>query len=212
MLEFFAKLGRCLIGMEACAGAHYWARELTKLGHEVRLMPPNYVKPYVKRGKTDAIDAEAICEAVTRPNMRFVPVKTQDQQAALMTHRARDFLVRQQTQLSVAPQVRFLHNAIRAHLAAYGIVAAKGVHNVAHLLALAEAAVLPEAAPQSVQLLADQFRDTRQRIDAITATIRVDAQKDDVPPAPANHSQHRPDQRQCHGGKRDGRVQLQSGA
>lgn len=171
MLEFFAKLAPCLIGMEACAGAHYWARELTKLGHEVRLMPPSYVKPYVKRGKTDAIDAEAICEAVARPNMRFVPVKTEAQQAVLMTHGTRDFLVRQQTQLS---------NAIRAHLAEYGIVAAKGVHNVAHLLALAEDAVLPAAARQSIQLLADQFRDTHARIDQVTATIKAEAQSNEV--------------------------------
>ena len=151
MLEFFAKLTPCLIGMEACAGAHYWARELARSGHEVRLMPPSYVKPYVKRGKTDAIDAEAICEAVTRPNMRFVPVKTEDQQAVLMTHRTRDFFVRQQTQL---------RNAIRAHLGEFGIVVAKGVHNLERLLALAEEAVLPAAARQSIQLLADQFRDS----------------------------------------------------
>lgn len=94
MLVFFAGLSPGLIGMEACAGAHYWARELAKFGHEVRLMPPSYVKPYVKRGKTDVIDAEAICEAVTRPSLRFVPVKTQDQQAMLLTHRKRDFVVR----------------------------------------------------------------------------------------------------------------------
>lgn len=171
MLELFAKLGPCLIGMEACAGAHYWARELTKLSHEVRLMPPNYVKPYVKRGKTDAIDAEAICEAVTRPNMRFVPVKTEDQQAVLMTHRVRDFLVRQQTQLA---------NAIRAHLGEFGIVTARGVHNVARLLSMAEAAALPEPARQSIRLLAEQFRDTHDRIDAITTDIKAEAQADAV--------------------------------
>ena len=114
VLEFFARLPPCLIGMEACAGAHFWARELAKLGHEVRLMPPSYVKPYVKRGKTDAADAGAICEAVTRPSMRFVPVKTEAQQAVLMMHRTRDFLVRQLTQIT---------NAIRAHLAEFGVVA-----------------------------------------------------------------------------------------
>ena len=111
MQEFFAKLAPCLIGMEACAGAHDWARELAKSGHELRLMPPSYVKPYVKRGSeadqktvrgtvfppNDAIDAEAICEAVTRPNMRFVPIKTEDQQAVLLTHGTRDFLMRQLT-------------------------------------------------------------------------------------------------------------------
>lgn len=114
VLLFFSRLHPCLIGIEACAGAHYWARELAKLGHEVRLIPPSYVKPFVKRGKTDAADAEAICEAVTRPNMRFVPLKTEKQQAVLMQHRARDFLVRQLTQLA---------NAIRAHLG--GFVAQK---------------------------------------------------------------------------------------
>ena len=151
MLAFFAGLTPCLISLEACAGAHYWARELARSGHEVRLMPPTYVKPYVKRGKTDAIDAEAICEAVTRPNMRFAPVKTEDQQAVLMTHRVRDFLVRQQTQLS---------NAIRAHVGEFGIVVPKGVHNVERLLTLADAAILPEAARQSIRLLAEQFRNS----------------------------------------------------
>jgi len=89
MLEFFQRLGPCLVGMEACAGAHHWARELTRFGHDVRLMPPSYVKPYVRRGKTDQADAEAICEAVTRPSMRFVPVKSEETQALLMTHKAR---------------------------------------------------------------------------------------------------------------------------
>jgi transposase len=98
LLEFFAALPPALVGMEACGGAHYWARELTRLGHTVRLMPPAYVKPYVKRGKTDAADAEAICEAVTRPTMRFVPAKTAAQQASLVELRVRDMLVRQRTQ------------------------------------------------------------------------------------------------------------------
>ena len=93
VLPFFAKLAPCLIGIEACGTSHYWARELIRLGHEVRLMPPAYVKPYVKRGKTDAADAAAICEAVTRPTMRFVPVKSREQQAALSVHRARNLLV-----------------------------------------------------------------------------------------------------------------------
>jgi transposase len=99
MLPFFARLPPCLVGMEACGTSHYWARELIKLGHEVRLMPPAYVKPYVKRGKTDAADAEAVCEAVMRPTMRFVPVKSPEQQAALSMHRTRDLLVKQRTQL-----------------------------------------------------------------------------------------------------------------
>jgi len=99
MPEFFQRQSPCLIGMEACASAHYWARELTILGHDVRLMQPSYVKAYVKRGKTDAADAAAICEAVSRPSMRFVPVKSENTQALLMTHKAREFLVRQQTRI-----------------------------------------------------------------------------------------------------------------
>ena len=99
VLPFFAKLSPCLVGMEACGTSHHWARQLMKFGHEVRLMPPAYVKPYVKRGKTDANDAEAICEAVTRPTMRFVAVKSPEQQAALALHRTRNLLVKQRTQL-----------------------------------------------------------------------------------------------------------------
>lgn len=99
-LSFFEGRPPCLIGMEACSGAHHWGRQLQEMGHDVRLMPPSYVKPYVKRGKTDAADAEAICEAVTRPSMRFVPVKSAADSAALVLHRARDFLVGQVTQTS----------------------------------------------------------------------------------------------------------------
>src|SRR5512135_1296816 len=117
VLEFFAKLPPCIVGMEACATAHQWAREFKKLGHDARLMPPTYVKTYVKRGKNDAADAAAICEAVTRPSMRFVPIKSVEQQSALMLHRTRDLLIRQRTQLT---------NALRAHLAELGVVAAKG--------------------------------------------------------------------------------------
>lgn len=117
LLAFFEKLPRCLIGMEACASANYWARELMAFGHEVRLMPPQYVKPYVKRSKNDASDAEAICEAVTRPTMRFVGVKSTEQQSVLVLHRTRLVLNRQRTQIG---------NAIRAHLAEFGIVAPVG--------------------------------------------------------------------------------------
>ncbi len=128
MLKFFAKLPRCVVGMEACAAAHYWGREIAALGHEVRLMPPTRVKPYVKWGrKNDKVDAEACCEAVTRPSMRFVPLKTVEQQAALMMHRARQLLVEQRTRLG---------NAIRAHMAEVGIVAAKGEAGFAALLAM----------------------------------------------------------------------------
>lgn len=117
MLAYFAKKAPCLVGIEACGSAHYWARELSQLGHEVRLIPPSYVKPYVKRQKNDMADAEAICEAVTRPSMRFVPVKSPDQQSVMVLHRTRSILVRQRTQLS---------NAIRGHMSEFGIVAAIG--------------------------------------------------------------------------------------
>jgi len=117
MLPFFAKLPPCLVGIEACGTSHHWARELIKLGHEVRLMPPAYVKPYVKRGKTDAADADAVCEAVTRPTMRFVPVKSPEQQAALSMHRTRDLLVKQRTQLI---------NMIRGQWAEFGVTSPRG--------------------------------------------------------------------------------------
>ena len=117
VLTFFQKLPPCLIGIEACASSHYWSRELQALGHTVRLMPPAYVKPYVKRQKNDATDAEAICEAVARANMRFVPTKTPEQQSCLMLHRTRHLFIRQQTAVI---------NSIRAHLAEFGIVAPVG--------------------------------------------------------------------------------------
>ncbi|SMX50825.1 IS110 family transposase [Maliponia aquimaris] len=160
VLVFFARLGPCLVGMEACAGAHHWARELATLGHEVRLMPPAYVKPYVKRGKTDAADAEAICEAVTRPTMRFVPVKSAERQAALLEHKARDFLVRQRTQIV---------NAIRAHLGEFGIVVPKGIHDVDRLLDAARH--VHSTARSALDMLAGQLRDTQARIEEVTARI-----------------------------------------
>ena len=118
--RFFAGLATCLVGMEACAGAHFWARTLAELGHEVRLMPPAYIKPYVRRQKNDLADAAAICEAVTRPSMRFVPIKSEEQQAMLLIHRARDLLVRQRTSLI---------NALRVHLAEFGGVVPKGAQH-----------------------------------------------------------------------------------
>jgi transposase len=152
LIDFFSKLPPCLIGMEACATAHHWARELMKLGHTVRLMPASYVKAYVKRSKNDAADAAAICEAVTRPSMRFVSVKTVEQQAALMLHRARDLLVRQRTQLI---------NALRAHLAEIGLVAASGIDGIKALVAIvidgANRQQLPEPMRQALQPLVDQL-------------------------------------------------------
>jgi transposase len=126
VMKFFEALPPCLVGMEACATAHYWARELTKLGHEIRLMPAKDVKAYVKRNKNDAADAEAICEAVRRPTMRFVKVKSAEQQGRLMQHRTRDLLMRQRTQVI---------NALRAHMAELGIVAAQGREGLKNLLA-----------------------------------------------------------------------------
>ena len=166
ILEFFQRQPPCLVGMEACASAHYWARELTRLGHDARLMPPSYVKGYVKRGKTDKADAEAICEAVSRPSMRFVPVKSEETQALLMTHKAREFLVRQQTQIV---------NAMRAHLGEFGIVVAKGIHNVGRLIAACDKAGLPAPARKALNMLADQLIETQKKIEALTADIRADA-------------------------------------
>jgi transposase len=164
VLRFFGGLPRCLVGMEACATAHYWARELTKLGHTVRLMPPAYVKPYVKRGKTDVADAEAIAEAVTRPTMRFVAVKTADQQAALMLHKVRDLLVRQRTMLI---------NALRGHLAEFGIIAARGPGGVtAAIISLHEAQdSLPELARVALHGLIDQLRIVRGEIARVEKRI-----------------------------------------
>ena len=158
VLSFFAKLPPCLIGMEACATAHHWGRELIKLGHRVRLMPPAYVKPYVKRGKTDAADAEAIAEAVTRPTMRFVAVKTRDQQAILMLHKVRDLLVRQRTMLI---------NALRGHLAEFGVVTARGPAGVK--AAIVELHAMQDTPPP---LARAAFRQLVDRMEALGAEIR----------------------------------------
>ena len=130
MVGFFGALGPTVVGLEACGGAHHWARVLRGLGHEVRLIPPQFVKPYVKRGKNDAADAEALCEAMSRPTMRFVPVKTAESQAALMLVGMRDRLIRHRTQLA---------NAIRGYAAEFGLIAAKGLDKVEPLLQAAAA-------------------------------------------------------------------------
>src|SRR5678809_1544675 len=130
MERFFAKLAPTRIGLEACGASHYWARVLRGLGHAVVLMPPQYIKPYVKRGKNDAIDAAAICEAMSRPGMCFVPIKSAENQAALMLLSVRDFLVKQRTMLI---------NAVRGHAAEFGVIAAKGRGKVAELLQRAHA-------------------------------------------------------------------------
>lgn len=159
-LSFFEGRTSCLIGMEACSGAHHWGRQLHAMGHEVRLMPPSYVKPYVKRGKTDAADAEAICEAVSRPSMRFVSIKCEAASAALVLHRARDFLVGQVTQIG---------NAIRAHMSEFGVVAPKGAKRIENLAS--ELNSLPEAARMPLRALFGQLKDTQTRIDRLTAEI-----------------------------------------
>ena len=140
--EVCSQIEPCRVGMEACGSAHYWARELTAMGHEVVLIPPAYIKPYVKRGKNDAVDAAAICEAMSRPNMRFVPVKSAEQQAVLMLHKTRDLLVKQRT-MAV--------NALRGHLAEFGVVAAKGIGRVDELLALAKADAVTSASRRDVR-------------------------------------------------------------
>jgi transposase len=161
VVSFFARLPRCLVGLEACATAHYWARELQALGHEVRLMPAQYVKAYVKRNKNDAADAEAICEAVQRPRMRFVPVKTAEQQAALLLHRGRERLVRQRTTLV---------NALRAHLAEFGVIAPVGLRHVGRLIAIVRDESdrrLPDLARPVLQVLAAQVEMAEAAVAAV---------------------------------------------
>ena len=158
MLAFFQKLPPCLVGIEACASAHHWSRELQAIGHSVRLMPAAYVRPYVKRHKNDATDAEAICEAVTRPNMRFVATKTEEQQSCLTLHRTRHLFIRQQTSVI---------NAIRAHLAEFGIVAPVGRNGVDQLLGIVADASdkrLPEIARACVAALGAQLRILKAQI------------------------------------------------
>jgi transposase len=165
VLRFFEGQPKALVGIEACGTGHYWARAIAALGHEVRLLPPTYVKAYVKRGKTDAADAEAICEAVTRPNMHFVPIKTPEQQAALMMHRSRELLVGQRTALV---------NALRGHLAELGIITAKGIHRVADLLAEligADDEKVPSLARASLNCLAAQIEAMETQIDKLEALI-----------------------------------------
>src|ERR1700751_2587022 len=158
VLAFFQKLPPCLVGIEACASSHHWSRELQALGHAVRLMPPAYVKPYVKRQKNDSTDAEAICEAVTRPSMRFVPTKTVEQQSCLMLHRARHLFIRQQTAVI---------NSIRAYLAELGIVAPVGRRGVEQLLAIVADTTdrrLPEVARVCLAALGSQLRALKAQI------------------------------------------------
>ena len=159
MHTFFAQIEPCLIGMEACGSSHYWARELRAMGHDVRLLAPIYVKPYVKRGKNDAADAAAICEAMSRPDMRFVPIKSEESQATLMLHKARDLMIKQRTMIV---------NALRGHLAEFGIVAAKGIGRVEALIA---AAHNEAALPAMVKATLDVFIRNLAAIDAAIADL-----------------------------------------
>jgi transposase len=173
VLAFFAALPPCLVGMEACATAHHWARELRKLGHEVRLMPAKDVKAYVKRNKNDAADAEAICEAVRRPTMRFVTVKSAEQQGRLMQHRVRDQLVRQRTQLI---------NALRAHMGELGIIAAQGREGLKDLLAIVadeNDGKLPVDAKASLMVLAAQLQACQTLIGTLEKRIIVKHKSND---------------------------------
>ena len=192
VLTFFAKLAPCLIGMEACASAHYWARELKKLGHDVRLMPAKDVKAYVKRNKNDAVDAAACCEAVRRPTVRTVPVKTPEQQAQLMQHRVRDLLVRQRTQAI---------NGLRSHLAELGIVAAQGYDGLKMLLAIiadSSDARLPENARASLSALVAQIASCQAEIGAIEKRLLAQHRKNEDSKRARDHSWHRRPRRECH--------------
>jgi transposase len=174
VLPFFAKLPPCVVGMEACGTSHHWARELIGLGHEVRLMPPAYVKPYVKRGKTDAADAEAICEAVTRPTMRFVAMKTREQQAALSMHRARNLLVKQRTQLV---------NMMRGLLAEFGIDIPEGLERallMARRVVDGETPDVPLQAVRIVGMLSQQALDTHTQLREIDRALVALQRTDDL--------------------------------
>jgi transposase len=172
--RFFEELDPCLVGIEACGTSHYWAREITKLGHEVRLMPPAYVKPYVKRGKTDAGDAEAICEAVRRPTMRFVAIKSPEQQAALALHRTRDLFVKQRTQLV---------NMIRSLLAEFGIEIRPSIEQammLAKRIATNEVADIPPLAAKVIAGLARQVLDLQARLNEIERELQVWHRSNDI--------------------------------
>ena len=172
VLAFFAAQPRCLVAMEACASAHYWAREIAKLGHEVRLIAPTYVKPFVKRQKNNAADAEAICEAAQRPTMRFVAVKSEAKQASAVVFRTRDLLVGQRTQII---------NAIRGHLAEYGLIARQGPSHVDQLIAQIEdpSSGIPDPARSCLAVLVEMLRALQGKIVALDAEIAARAKRDD---------------------------------
>jgi transposase len=172
VLGFFTQLPKCTVAMEACSTAHYWAREIGKLGHEVRLLPPAYVKPFVKRQKNDAAHAEAIVEAALRPSMRFVVPKTESQQASSMIFRTRDLFVRQRTQLI---------NALRAHLAEHGVIAPQGTANLALLTQIIEAdeTQLELVVVETARLYVEQINVLSSRIASLEKALRSQAKRTD---------------------------------
>jgi transposase len=167
LLDTLEKVPPCLVGIEACATSHHWAREISALGHQVRLMPPAYVKAYLRRQKNDAADAEAICEAVSRPTMRFVPVKSAERQAVLVLHRSRELLVRQRTMII---------NAIRAHCAEFGLIAAQGVsgsRDLVERIRQAGSAVLPDMAKDAMMLLVEHLQALVRQIQALNRRLLI---------------------------------------
>jgi transposase len=174
VLEFFRKLSPCVVGLEACASAHYWAREIAALGHMVKMIPPIYVKAYVKRSKTDAADAEAICEAVTRPTMRFVPIKTADQQATGMVLKTRALLIRQRSQTA---------NAFRSHMSELGIITAAGMVSLAKLAQMMrdpDNIVMPDAARYALMEMIEQIDALTERIERLDRDILARVKKDEA--------------------------------
>lgn len=174
VLEFFRNIEPCLVGLEACGSAHYWANAISEFGHTVRLMPPAYVKPYVKRNKTDAADAEAICEAVSRPTMRFVPVKSPEEQAASMVLKTRELFVRQRSQTA---------NAMRAHMAELGIIAATGMTSIAKLIAILRDdrdERLPNSARAALLEMAEQIERLTARVEALDTKIVAAVKADEA--------------------------------
>jgi len=173
VLTFLSSLPHCTVAMEACAGSHYWGREIERIGHEVRLIAPTYVRPFVKRQKNDAADAEAICEAAQRPTMRFVAVKTEETQAAAIVFRARDLLVRQRTQII---------NALRGHLTEFGVIGAKGRENAMKLMKLVDnlAASLPTSAQSVLALMVEQLRALDVQVARLDGEITERAKENEV--------------------------------